>query len=211
MSDRIPIVIEAFETPKTNSYTMLIGLSQMSRTEANLVAQSIYKTLKNAEPISIMHGDIPEPSPWIERNVASLLGDCGVQLSMRLHSVHIDIIPTELDSLQPSASATYSNETFTEIMNHVCAYYRVEQTLVLSDTRVKHYVRARHIVAYLMRMLTAASLPDIGHLLNRDHTSIMNGIKRIESRMKENTGFALLIAKFESELRTKIKYKELND
>lgn len=46
---------------------------------------------------------------------------------------------------------------------------------VLSDRRDKRVVLARHAVMYWCCRLSLRSLPQIGRLMNRDHTTIMHG------------------------------------
>lgn len=55
---------------------------------------------------------------------------------------------------------------------------RVED--LLSERRHPSYVRARHIAMYAARLMTPKSLPAIGLCFDRDHTTVMYGIKKID-------------------------------
>lgn len=55
---------------------------------------------------------------------------------------------------------------------------------IKSAERRAPFVRARYEVAYLARKYLDLSLPEIGRRLNRDHTSVINGLRRIEQRMQ---------------------------
>ena len=51
----------------------------------------------------------------------------------------------------------------------------VPTDLILCERRDPTFVYARHIIFYLAVELTGYSLPKIGHILTRDHTTIMYG------------------------------------
>ena len=53
--------------------------------------------------------------------------------------------------------------------------------------RTKDIAYARHITIYMIRKLTDMSLPQIGKLFNRDHTTILSSIKTIERELGSNS------------------------
>ena len=52
-----------------------------------------------------------------------------------------------------------------------------------SDRRFLYLCNARHVAMYLCTRWTLASLPTIGRILNRDHTSVISGRNRIKRRI----------------------------
>ena len=75
-----------------------------------------------------------------------------------------------------------SVEMFIEIMEEV---ERMVEGSIVSKTRKKDIVMRRHFLMYIIRKTTSYSLAEIGiQLGNRHHTTIMNGIKRVEERME---------------------------
>jgi len=70
------------------------------------------------------------------------------------------------------------------IVAAVAKYYDVSVSDILSKSRYPELTRARHIAMYLARKLTLKSTPDIGRILNRDHSSVWHGIRRVETRLK---------------------------
>ncbi len=66
----------------------------------------------------------------------------------------------------------------------VAKYYDVSISDILSKSRYPELIRARHIAMYLARKLTLKSTPDIGRILNRDHSSVWHGIRQVERRRK---------------------------
>jgi chromosomal replication initiator protein len=62
-------------------------------------------------------------------------------------------------------------------------------------------VRARWIAMLLARELTAASFPAIGrHFGNRDHTTIMHGVRRIEELCRDDAGLAADVESLRAQL-----------
>ena len=45
---------------------------------------------------------------------------------------------------------------------------------------------ARHICIYIIRKLTDLSLPAIGRILGRDHTTVMSSLQVIENELRTN-------------------------
>lgn len=71
-----------------------------------------------------------------------------------------------------------------EILREVSERHGVTEAEIIGEGRSARIVLARHEVCYRMRKETTWSLPRIGRFLgDRDHTSIINGIKRHEQRM----------------------------
>jgi chromosomal replication initiator protein len=76
------------------------------------------------------------------------------------------------------------------IIEEVAKYFSFSTEDLVSPSRARPLVRARHIAAYLMRECTGLSLVDVGELLGgRDHTTILNSISKVEQwmRSRDNT------------------------
>ena len=77
------------------------------------------------------------------------------------------------------------------ILKKVCEEYNISEEDVSSKKRNAELVEPRQIVMYLCRDMTEASLADIGRILGKkDHTTIIHGVKKIESEMAENNNMA---------------------
>ena len=80
------------------------------------------------------------------------------------------------NSLLPSAEL---------IINETAAFYGLEPEDIRGPNRSKNIVLARHVAMYLMRKLTKLSLAEMGkEFNNRDHTTVMSGVARIETEAK---------------------------
>lgn len=70
--------------------------------------------------------------------------------------------------------------TMTEIINACCKHYAVEESCVLSHRLNQLLIRARQTVMYLSRMLTRHTLFEIAKVMERDPTTVLQGVRKIE-------------------------------
>ena len=68
------------------------------------------------------------------------------------------------------------------IQKIVSQVYKVSRQDLVSERRTQAVVRPRQIAMYLCKTMTPRSLPDIGKRFgNRDHTTVLHAIRKIES------------------------------
>ena len=73
------------------------------------------------------------------------------------------------------------------IIDTVAEHYGITRADIAGNKRNNEIVIPRQIAMYLCRKMTDASLKNIGALLGkRDHTTIINGQKKIEEELKSN-------------------------
>ena len=65
------------------------------------------------------------------------------------------------------------------IVNTVARYFDVRNEEIVGKKRNKEYTFPRHISMYLCRELTDNSLPQIGTVFSKDHSTIMHAIEKI--------------------------------
>ena len=71
---------------------------------------------------------------------------------------------------------------------------------VMKD-RFREHARARQVAMYLSRQLTPMSLPEIGRRFgDRDHTTVIHAMRRIEKLMVEDCEIALAVITLTKEL-----------
>lgn len=85
----------------------------------------------------------------------------------------------------PILAALERAKPLSAILTEVAAKHGVTVTMLLSHRRPPHIVRARHEAYWRAHEETMASLPEIGRAYNRDHTSIMFGVKQHARRRAE--------------------------
>ena len=95
-----------------------------------------------------------------------------------------------------------------DIIGIVAGYYGVERECVMSHSkRSKMPSHARHVAMYLSRTLTRHSLPEIGRSFDRDHTSVLGGVRKIETLLQSDEALKadidLLSARFSSRVQSR--------
>lgn len=75
-----------------------------------------------------------------------------------------------------------------DIQNRVCARFGTRLSEMLSDRRTAMIVRPRQIAMYLAKELTPRSLPTIGRMFGRDHTTVIHAVHQIEKLRATDPG-----------------------
>jgi chromosomal replication initiator protein len=70
------------------------------------------------------------------------------------------------------------------IMEETANYFTLSTADLVSKSRSRPLTQARHIAMYLIRECTGLSLIKIGEVFNRDHTTALHGIKKVEADMR---------------------------
>jgi len=77
-----------------------------------------------------------------------------------------------------------------DIINNICAYYKIKPTQIKSAKRDASLVRARQIAMYVLKKDLGLTFVEIGNILGgRDHTTVMHGVTKVE-KMIDDGGFS---------------------
>lgn len=80
------------------------------------------------------------------------------------------------------------------IIEEVCKFYSIENDALRGQGRTKDTALARQIAMYLIRQMTSLSLKEIGREFeNRDHTTVLHSIDRVEKMKKTNPEIAEIL------------------
>ena len=79
--------------------------------------------------------------------------------------------------------------TVDKIFAAVYKKYNIKKEEIVSSKRTKEIANARHITVYVIRQITDMSLPNIGKIIERDHSTVMSSLETIEKRMVQNPVF----------------------
>jgi chromosomal replication initiator protein len=69
------------------------------------------------------------------------------------------------------------------ILAETARYFGLRREDLVSKSRSRPLTTARHVAMYILRELTQLSLVKIGELFDRDHTTVMHGIQKVERLM----------------------------
>jgi len=70
------------------------------------------------------------------------------------------------------------------IIGQVCKFYNIDESVLRGTQKNKGTAEARQIAMYLTRKLTNLSLPDIGKEFDRDHSTVLYAIRKVEVSLK---------------------------
>ena len=100
--------------------------------------------------------------------------------SLSRQAVDLPLAERALEDLLPQGGQEVPAET---IVSETAKYFGLRREDLVSKSRSRPLTTARHIAMYLLRELTGLSLIKIGELFDRDHSTALHGIKRIERLM----------------------------
>jgi chromosomal replication initiator protein len=90
-----------------------------------------------------------------------------------------------------------------DILRIISRHYGVSKGDILSQRRHRSVVWPRQIGMYLAKQLTSRSLPEIGRRFgNRDHTTVLHAIRKIEGELNGNTRLKDEIEDLKKQLNT---------
>ena len=72
------------------------------------------------------------------------------------------------------------------IIQEVCKYYSLEESVLRGTLRNRGTAEARQIAMYLIRSMTQLSLPEIGKEFGKDHTTVLHAINKVEAARQDN-------------------------
>lgn len=75
---------------------------------------------------------------------------------------------------------------FADVESAVCVVFQVTGVELRSAKRGGKALIARHAVFYIAAKLTTMSIAQMGRLLQRDHTSVLNALKKFPLRMLDD-------------------------
>ena len=126
----------------------------------------------------------------ITSNVRQLEGT--VHKIKAFHDLDIPIDQAAVDrAIQDMIRSNEFTITPDNIIKEVCRYFRLEEDQIRGPSRSRDILNARQIAMYLIRRMTNLSLDETGKLFGgRDHSTTLNGVTKVENRMKSDNTFA---------------------
>jgi len=91
------------------------------------------------------------------------------------------------DVLQDLIRANDRKVTIDEIQRTVATYFNIRMSELLSARRARAIARPRQVAMYLAKQLTSRSLPEIGRKFNRDHSTVIHAVEKIEDLRREDS------------------------
>ena len=105
-------------------------------------------------------------------------------------------------ALDASWGRSRGNPTVAQIQRAVCRFYDVSFRELISHRKTADVVRPRQIAMMLAKELTIHSFPEIGRRFDRDHTTVLYAVRKIESLCEENDAVAADVAAIRGKIKS---------
>ncbi len=112
-------------------------------------------------------------------------------------SLALQILSDDLEK-RSDEKVVYTNE---EIIDVVAKYYGLSLCDLSSKIKCAKVCRARDIAMYLMRQLNSANFQEIGRVLNRNHSTVISGIKHVDAWLENDKKLPAELADIKSKLK----------
>jgi chromosomal replication initiator protein len=202
-SDRLPTEIATVDPRLSSRLTMGMSVDiQLPDFETRCAIIKLKTELKGDEIDD-------ETVQYLAKNIQTNVRDLEGNLTRILALASIrgitprEVIGGEMDSVAPQIMATANRGRVAQpkkVIETVSNYYGIEAKELLGRSRQKDIKTARQIAMYLMNEELNLSTVRIGNEFQKDHTTIMHGIKVIKEDLKNDFNLRSQI----SELREKI-------
>ena len=90
------------------------------------------------------------------------------------------------------------------IMSNTASYFNLTVDDLTGSNRTANIALARQVAMYLCRDLTELSLPKIGALFGRDHTTVMHAYRKVSDMMIKDRGIFNTISEITSRLKQQV-------
>jgi len=90
--------------------------------------------------------------------------------------------------------------TVDKVFSAIYKRYNIKKEEIIGTRRTKEIAAARHLSVYLVRTITEMSLPNIGKIFNRDHSTILSSIEAAEKKLRNDPILEIEIAEMIKEI-----------
>ena len=101
----------------------------------------------------------------------------------------------------PKSDKNINILTEESIIKEVSEYYNISQEQILSKVRTAQIALARRIAMYLCRFLIGSSYPKIGEIFDRDHSTVITGVEKVENELKTDNQLIKAISDLKKRLK----------
>ncbi|MBQ7036835.1 MAG: chromosomal replication initiator protein DnaA [Clostridia bacterium] len=115
--------------------------------------------------------------------------------------IHSEItVEVALDAMKSYHATGKPAVTPENIVSGCAKYYHIKEEDIMGSKRTKSIALARQVVMYLMREILGLSHLKIAKFFDKDHTTIMYGIKKIETEIENNPSFHMEISTLKKDI-----------
>ena len=86
------------------------------------------------------------------------------------------------------------------IQREVARFYKIAVEDLRQDRRTKHLAHARSVAMYLCRKLTKSSFPEIAGRFNKDHSTVISAVRKVEKLREDEASVKRELLELETKL-----------
>jgi len=145
----------------------------------------------------------------IPLNIGKMLGALtrlAAHTSLMNQDITTDLIEQLLGNLVHSETQSNKNKAQDTvhtpedtILERVCGMFQVSKEELVSDRRARRFLQARRVYTYLLRELTSLTLVQIGQRMGRNHSTVVNTLKKVKDQMDDDVFFQRQILSLKQE------------
>jgi chromosomal replication initiator protein len=182
-SDKYPQQLQRMPERLVSRFTSgLVADVQAPRLETRV---AILKKKAQLEQIALPDAVAVLLAQKIQSNVRELEGSLirlAAKSSLTGRPIDIEFTESEMALVTPQSQRVVC---VSDIQKAVCSHFRVTNAELLSKDRHRSVAFARQVAMYLCRQRLKSSFPELGRAFgNRDHTTVMSAVRKVESLRK---------------------------
>lgn len=136
--------------------------------------------LLSNEMVALVAGNIDSA-----RGIQGFLVKLFTEVNFNKKSVSLELIQSLLGKSSDSQEINVKINP-EDLINKIAKYYSLGKRQLLGDSRKLPVVRPRQILMYLLRKHVGLPLQEVGRLVGRDHTTVMNSVEKITQLLSIN-------------------------
>lgn len=199
-SDRAPVMLQGLEDRLLTRFKWGL-VAELEKPDAEL-RKNILKDKIHRDGLTIPESVINYIAENVNESVRELEG---IVNSLLVYSIQlkreINLDLTRHIVRKTVQCAELKPITINDIIEKVCAYFKVDTSTMHSKTRKREVVQARQVAMFLSKKHTDSSLSKIGQLIgNRDHATVLHACKIVKDQVEVDKAFHAEIQEIEKNL-----------
>jgi chromosomal replication initiator protein len=196
-SDTVPAEIPGLEDRLRSRFTM--GLITDIQEPDFEMRVAILKKKADSDGISLPDRVSQFIARHIQKNVRELEGAL-IKLSA-MHSLTGQPITEEFAAQVLKDILPLNRAADVElIQREVARFFKIAVEELRQDRRTKHLAHARQVAMYLCRKLTKNSFPEIGARFNKDHSTVIAAVRKVEEQRQHDMSVNRELVELEAKL-----------
>ena len=119
------------------------------------------------------------------RELEGALNKCTALSKLKKTEINLSLAEEALkDYISPDSNKKVITVQF--IVDTVADKFKISPKDIVSTNRSRNIANPRQIAMYLCKKFTNLSVTDIGRQMNKDHSTVLHGINKIESELKSD-------------------------